>query len=75
MLANKNVRNYYIEKFPKILLTDLNATWNQVTSATNLSTGKFIEPMLSYSFLNFIILFCLNHLKIYHQLPKDLRRL
>ena len=41
LLSDKKTRNYYIEKFPKILLTDLNATWNQVTSATNLSTGKF----------------------------------
>ena len=41
LLSDKKTRNYYIEKFPKTLLTDLNATWNQVTSATNLSTGKF----------------------------------
>ena len=41
LLSDKKTRNYYIEKFPKILLTDLNATWNQVTSTTNVSTGKF----------------------------------
>ena len=33
MLSDKKTRNYYIEKFPKILLTDLNATWNQVSAS------------------------------------------
>ena len=32
MLSDKKTRNYYIEKFPKILLTDLNATLNQETA-------------------------------------------
>ena len=45
MLANKNVRNYYIEKFPKILLTDLNATWVQTSKDTNSSTGKFNDSV------------------------------
>ena len=39
-LSNKQVRNYYLEKFPKILLTDLNPTWTQTTKDTNSSTGK-----------------------------------
>ena len=50
MLSDKKTRNYYIEKFPKILLTDLNATWNQVTSATNLSTGKFTNSATSTNY-------------------------
>ena len=33
-----------------ILLTDLNATWNQVTSATNLSTGKFTNSATSTNY-------------------------
>ena len=37
MLANKNVRNYYIEKFQKILLTDLNATWVQSQVKTQIN--------------------------------------
>ena len=50
LLSDKKTRNYYIEKFPKILLTDLNATWNQVTSATNLSTGKFTNSATSTNY-------------------------
>ena len=45
MLADKNVRNYYIEKFPKILLTDLNATWVQTSKDTNSSTGKLKDSV------------------------------
>ena len=43
LLSNKKVRNYYIEKFPKILLTDLNTTWTAVTSSTNKTTGKIFD--------------------------------
>ena len=45
MLSDKNVRNYYIEKFPKILLTDLNATWVQTSKDTNSSTGKLKDSV------------------------------
>lgn len=50
ILSDSKVRNFYIENFPKILLTDLNATWSQVTSSTNESTGKFIEPDIAIDY-------------------------
>ena len=40
-LATKRIFNFYTDKFPKILLTDLLPTWTQVTKDTNLSTGYF----------------------------------
>jgi len=39
ILQNKNILNFYLSKFPKVLIKDLNATWTQVTSDTNRSTG------------------------------------
>jgi hypothetical protein len=41
VLSNKKVRNYYFDKFPRILTGDLEITWNQETTETNLSTGYF----------------------------------
>ena len=40
-MATKRIFNFYTDKFPKILLTDLLPTWTQVTKDTNLSTGYF----------------------------------
>ena len=39
ILGDKIVRNYYYAEFPKVLVSDLNASWKQLTSATNESTG------------------------------------
>ena len=39
-LSTKRVYNFYTDKFPKILLTDINPIWTQVTKATNQSTGN-----------------------------------
>ena len=41
VLSNKRVRNYYFDKFPRIFTEDLDISWNQQTSETNLSTGYF----------------------------------
>jgi len=41
MLSNENAKNFYLSKYPKIIVDDLNATWNQVTSETNRCTGYF----------------------------------
>lgn len=45
LLSKNQTRNYYIEKFPKVFLNDLNPVWQQVTSATNESTGKLIDAV------------------------------
>ena len=45
LLSKNQTRNYYIEKFPKVFLNDLNPVWQQVTSSTNESTGKFIDAV------------------------------
>ena len=50
ILSESKVRNFYIEKFPKTLLTDLNASWVQVTSGTNESTGKLSDISLGIDY-------------------------
>ena len=39
--VNPDVYNFYITKFDRILFTDSDTVWNNVTSDTNLSTGFF----------------------------------
>lgn len=39
ILNEVKLRNYYLDKFPQLLVEDLGATWNQTSSATNVSTG------------------------------------
>ena len=39
ILSDKKLRNYYYDKFPKVLVSDLGVKWTQSTSATNISTG------------------------------------
>jgi len=39
ILESIKVRNYYLDKFPKLLVEDLGAVWNQSSTSTNLSTG------------------------------------
>ena len=39
ILNNRKVKNYYLTKFPKTLVGDLNLTWKSVTKDTNLNTG------------------------------------
>ena len=41
ILANKKVRNYYYNSFPKTLIGDLGVTWNSQTIETNQNTGYF----------------------------------
>jgi hypothetical protein len=41
VFTSTDVYNYYITKFDKILFTDNNTVWQQVTSDINLSTGYF----------------------------------
>ena len=41
ILASVNTRNFYLGKYPKTIVSDLNASWNQSTSETNKTTGLF----------------------------------
>jgi hypothetical protein len=41
ILNDKKLRNYYHDKFPKVLTTDLGVNWVQQTKETNLCTGYF----------------------------------
>jgi hypothetical protein len=41
VFTDTDVYNFYITKFDKILFTDNNVVWNNVTSDVNLSTGYF----------------------------------
>jgi hypothetical protein len=43
ILQDRKILNYYYEKFPKIITTDLQASWQQVTSDTNRSTGYLTD--------------------------------
>jgi len=41
ILNDKKLRNYYHDKFPKVLTRDLGVNWVQQTKETNLCTGYF----------------------------------
>jgi hypothetical protein len=41
ILGNINSQNFYLAKYPKIIVSDLNATWTQSATSTNQSLGLF----------------------------------
>ena len=41
ILGSTNIQNFYLAKYPKIIVSDLNATWIQSSTATNQSLGLF----------------------------------
>ena len=41
ILQDTKVRNYYFDKFPRILTRDLNINWQQTTKETEYTTGYF----------------------------------
>jgi hypothetical protein len=43
ILSKTEQINFYLDKFPKILVADLQAKWSQNSYGTNFSTGKFID--------------------------------
>jgi len=43
ILSAKNMKNFYLSKYNRIVVSDLNAQWNQRTDDTNLNTGNFID--------------------------------
>jgi len=40
ILSSTYVRNFYLDKFPRIILSDLNVSWKEATSALNYYTGN-----------------------------------
>jgi hypothetical protein len=42
-LRKKEVYNFYLTKYEKILFTDTNTLWKQITTDINLSTGYFVD--------------------------------
>ena len=44
ILSNIKVRNYYYDKFPRLLVEDLGSTWEQSSAGTNISTGYLENP-------------------------------
>jgi hypothetical protein len=45
ILADKKVRNYYYNSFPKTLVADLRVSWNSQTVDTNQNTGYFTNSV------------------------------
>ena len=39
ILGSVNTKNFYLAKYPKIIVSDLNATWNQYDTSTNQTFG------------------------------------
>ncbi len=45
VINDVDVYNYFITKYSKIIFTDRNTLWNEVTSDVNLSTGYFVNAI------------------------------
>jgi hypothetical protein len=43
ILSSTNTNNFYLDKYGKIIVSDLGVSWAQVTTSTNRSTGFFID--------------------------------
>ena len=43
ILSSSNTRNFYLDQFPKTIVSDLNAKWSRSTTTTNQSTGRFLD--------------------------------
>jgi hypothetical protein len=50
ILASSSTANFYYEKYPKLIVLDLNATWRSQTSFTNRSTGKFTDAENTFNY-------------------------
>jgi hypothetical protein len=50
ILSSSNTANFYYEKYPKLIVSDLLATWRQQTSFTNRSTGKFTDSENTFDY-------------------------
>jgi hypothetical protein len=43
IISSTYVRNFYLDKFPRNIVSDLNVSWNAATSATNFYTGTITD--------------------------------
>jgi hypothetical protein len=43
ILSNTKMRNFYLAKYNKIIVSDLKASWNGTTNVTNYSSGYFTD--------------------------------
>jgi len=43
IIQYSNSKNFYMSKYPEIIVSDLNASWKPGTSETNAYTGQFID--------------------------------
>ena len=43
ILGSSNTRNFYLDQYPKTIVSDLNAKWIRSTTSTNQSTGRFLD--------------------------------
>jgi hypothetical protein len=43
ILGAPNTRNFYLDQYPKTIVSDLNAKWIRSTTSTNQSTGRFLD--------------------------------
>jgi hypothetical protein len=43
ILSSNNIKNFYLSKYNKIIVDDLNASWNSRTNDTNLTTGNLSD--------------------------------
>ena len=43
ILSNEYVRNFYLDKFPRNIVSDLNVSWSSATTATNYFTGTIVD--------------------------------
>ena len=50
ILSSSSTASFYYEKYPKLIVSDLSATWRQQTGFTNRSTGKFTDPENSFDY-------------------------
>jgi hypothetical protein len=41
ILGSVNAQNFYLAKYPKIIVSDLSASWNQTSTSTNQTLGLF----------------------------------
>ena len=47
ILASTNTNNFYLAKYGKIIVSDLGASWSQITKSTNRCSGFFIDSDLA----------------------------
>ena len=47
ILSASQTKNFYLDQFPTTIVSDLNATWTQLSLNTNRATGRFLDSTSS----------------------------